>query len=103
VATVADAVELKNVNEIGPGVALGFAGVQLLGAILCLTVVGAVIGIPLWIGGYRQQRRVLKAGLRGPCPYCGSSVTASSLMPGVKCLACKKRIVVKGNQFVAVP
>jgi len=86
------------------GSAVGF-GCIVMGIILCFTVIGAVIGIPLVIFGCICPILGALAGLtvgalKGACPWCGGEVTSTAGAKGVDCPACKKRIVIKGNAYV---
>lgn len=86
----------------GPVAAILLIG---LGGILCLTGIGAIIGIPLILGGLLAPFLAPLLGLsniKGQCPYCGSDVLVSSREPGVNCRACKKRIVIRDKKFFRV-
>lgn len=58
-----------------------FAGmgafVQLIGVLLCLTIAGAIIGIPLFIMGSNMSKKLL-------CSNCGNQTTKESKI----CAAC---------------
>ncbi len=96
-------------NAKGEGVALGcLAGWGMasifivIGILLSLTGVGAIIGIPLIIGGFFMPflgPLIGLANIKGDCPYCGNVVTAMSTKPGIDCPACKKRIIIKDKNF----
>jgi len=86
------------------GLAIGviFFGV---GGILCLSGIGAIIGIPLIVVGILFPFLAPVLGLtiiKGQCPYCGSDVLISSTQPEVTCLACKKLIVIRNEEFLRV-
>jgi len=76
-----------------------------IGGLLCLTGIGAILGIPMIIAGLLSPFAGALLGLssiKGPCPYCGHEVSCSSKTPGVTCPACKKRIIVKEKKFYKV-
>lgn len=69
----------------------------IVGFFLCLTLVGAIIGIPLIAFG--------KAGVwKGKCPYCGDQIYNWSTpgTKGLKCPTCRKRMVIRDNKFFRV-
>jgi DNA-directed RNA polymerase subunit RPC12/RpoP len=78
----------------------------LVGFLLCLTGIGAIIGVPLIIGGIASPFigpvAVGLTSIKGKCPYCESEVQASSMDKGVTCPACKKRIVIRDKKFYKV-
>ena len=50
-----------------------------MGGLLCLTGIGAIIGIPLILGGLLAPflaPLVTMGSLKGPCPYCGTQAIA---------------------------
>ncbi len=91
---------------VAAGTTLGFGcGVMLfvVGLLISLTGIGVIIGVPLMLAGILTPIFGLLMGLakiKGPCPYCGTLVYASSSDPGVTCPGCKKRIVIRQKQFV---
>ncbi len=102
--------ETKNdkVNGFFTGISAGLITASifiLVGFLLCLTGIGAIIGVPLIIGGIASPFIGPVAGLtsiKGKCPYCESEVQASSTDKGVTCAACKKRIVIRDKKFYKV-
>jgi DNA-directed RNA polymerase subunit RPC12/RpoP len=88
---------------LGGGAAGGcFIGV---GVLLCFTGIGAIVGVPIILMGLLAPFLGSLIGLgsiKGPCPYCGSSVTSTIGQVGVDCPACKKRIVIKDKKFFQV-
>jgi Double zinc ribbon len=85
------------------GTQLGFLVGYGIALLLCLTIIGAVIGGPLMIGLFLQDRKLRRSGISGSCPYCASELAAPSLLAGVKCGACKKQVVIRDQRFIAVP
>ena len=74
------------------------------GAALCLTGIGAIIGIPLIIAAIVSPFFSIGSyTLQGPCPYCENQVIAlvsgQSRNMGQTCQHCRKRYLVKGNEF----
>jgi len=85
------------------GWGVGFAFV-VLGVVLSCTGVGAIIGIPLALGGLLCPVLAGALGassaahrLRGPCPYCGQVLIGEGI--GFACPSCARRIVVRGNHL----
>jgi DNA-directed RNA polymerase subunit RPC12/RpoP len=77
----------------------------IVGVLLCFTVIGAIIGIPLILIGVGSPIMGSLVGLgsiKGPCPWCGGVVVTPLRSHGVDCPSCKKRVVVRGKQFVAL-
>ncbi|MHB9070956.1 MAG: hypothetical protein ACYC54_11390 [Sedimentisphaerales bacterium] len=104
--------EIKSKNAVIQGTVTGCASALVpsgclisLGAILCFTGIGAIIGIPLIIiallapffGG------LLGLGARKcKCPWCETQISSFMTSKGIDCPACKKRIVIKGKKFIKV-
>ena len=87
---------------IGPILAVLFI---IAGSIFCATGIGAIIGIPLILGGIAAPFLAPFIGrslIKGQCPYCGSDVSILGSSPGVNCSACKKRIVIRDKKFFRV-
>lgn len=102
--------ETRNAAVRGTVIGLGY-GVYVsscliaLGLLLCVTGIGAIIGIPLIIialispivGGV-----VGLAARKGECPWCGTTVTHFNTSKGIDCPTCKKRIVIKKNKYIKI-
>ena len=75
----------------------------IVGVMLCLTGLGAILGIPMIIGGVLAPLAGPMIGFRavkGKCPLCGAQVSS---LPGVEsfhCEACHQQIVVRNEKFV---
>jgi len=79
------------------------AGVIMIGGLLSLTGIGAIIGIPLIIGGILYPIiNIGSTSIIGSCPYCGHEVSASKKTPGVTCPACRQRIIIRNNMFCKI-
>ena len=83
-----------------------------IGGLLCMTGIGAIIGAPMIIAGvvfplvFPFLHRTI---LRGDCPWCGTKVISEqSVMKkiptplGVKCPACKHRLVIRDGKFLKI-
>jgi len=98
--------KLKNVaTGIVSGIAVGLIFI-VFGGILCLTGIGALIGIPLMIAGTMSifgGGAVMGLFIKnGKCPYCDSAIVWIPIQPGINCRACKKRIIFKDNVPTAI-
>ena len=74
----------------------------IIGIGLCFTGVGLPFGIVMIIFSILFGRKTFKCR-EGDCPYCGSRNTLPLSIIGTNCPACKKRFLLKENQFVVVP
>lgn len=79
-------------------------GKVIVGVLLCVTVFGAIIGIPLIIYGiYEGISSPFKVpttgGFVGPCPYCGTKLGMINEWMALNCHVCQKRVVRKENMF----
>ncbi len=113
-ASVRDMVEIEpEEHEKAPvqgafsGLLIGVLAVPILiipGALMCLTGLGAILGVPMIVLGVFAPLLGPMIGigtLRGKCPWCGTAV--NSIIADDKefgCIACSKRIAVKHREFV---
>lgn len=74
--------------------ALGFGGV-----VLCLTFIGAVIGVPMIILSCMMMKPDKSGVLQGACPKCVKVVRVSKVAPAFDCPICKARVIVSGDKF----
>lgn len=75
----------------------------IFGALLCLTGLGAILGIPLIIGGVLAPLAGPMIGIseaKGACPWCGAAVASFVKRPGFFCHACSRRIAIHDGKFV---
>jgi hypothetical protein len=90
----------------GTVVAMVFMG---FGALMCLTGIGAIIGVPFiliglimpMIGGAKGLTTKPIQRFVGSCPWCGYRATGCA--PGFNCPSCAHRIMVRGNVFSKAP
>lgn|SRR5487761_2763797 len=89
------------------GIVFGVLAVPILvivGTLLCLTGLGAILGIPLIIGAVLSPLLFPLIGLgtiQGKCPWCGTKVSSITTHPqGFYCHACSKRIVIDHRTFI---
>lgn len=85
------------------GVVVG-SSLVVIGGLLSFSGIGACFGIPLVIIGIGLPFGAVGVfgAIQGPCPYCGTSLSALRREKGVKCSACTKRVVVRDMRFFAV-
>lgn len=85
---------------------IGCGGMLIVvGILLSLTGIGAIVGIPLAIAGLLMPiigPAIGLASIAGPCPYCGSKISGSTVQAGFKCRFCKKRVVIRDKKFMRV-
>ena len=112
--------ELKKLGGVGRvaqggadcvGMVLGVLGI-LLGAMLCATILGAIIGVPMILGSLAMMgmgtvgvgcAAVPPTLLNAPCPYCGyKGLAVLAMSHGSDCPACKKRFVIRDKKFLKV-
>jgi predicted RNA-binding Zn-ribbon protein involved in translation (DUF1610 family) len=89
------------------GLLLGILAVPILiipGALICLTGLGAFLGIPMIIAGIFAPLLGPMLGLgtlQGKCPWCGVAVNGREGANDFSCLECGKPIAIKHREFVA--
>lgn len=75
----------------------------IVGIMLCLTGLGAILGIPMIIGGILAPLMGPMIGLsapKGKCPWCGSAVSSLRSDQSFDCEACHHRIAFKNERYV---
>ena len=73
------------------------------GTLMCLTGLGAFLGIPMIIAGIFAPLIGPLIGfgaLKGKCPWCGASVSSIANTKEFGCQACSKRIAISHREFV---
>ncbi len=89
------------------GLLLGFVAAPILiipGVLLCLTGLGAFLGIPTIMAGILAPLLGPMLGLstlQGKCPGCGVAVNGRENAKDFACIECGKRIAIKHREFVA--
>lgn len=89
------------------GLLLGVLAVPILiipGALICLTGLGAFLGIPMIIAGIFAPLLGPMLGmgtLQGKCPWCGVAINGRESSKDFVCLECSKPIAIKHREFVA--
>jgi uncharacterized Zn finger protein (UPF0148 family) len=76
-----------------------------VGILLCLTGIGAVVGVPLILFGLLSPfigALLGWTGLKGQCPWCAAPITSPAGAQGIDCPACKKRIVIRDRRFIKI-
>ena len=98
--------EKAPVKEAYSGLLLGAIvapAMMIAGGMLCLTGLGAFLGVPLLVGGAIAPLAGPMVGmnsLRGNCPWCGAKVSSLNAKGTFECEACRKQIAVRDHKFV---
>jgi len=77
----------------------------IVGTLLCLTGLGAILGIPLIIGAIFAPLLGPMIGLgamKGKCPWCAAPVSSVKSEQSFDCHSCNKRIAVRNWKFIRV-
>jgi len=75
----------------------------IVGTMLCLTGLGAFLGVPMIVAGVLAPLLGPMIGigeLKGKCPWCGTAVSNVVNAPGFACHACSQRIAVENRRFI---
>ena len=75
----------------------------IVGTMLCLTGLGAVVGVPMILGGIMAPLLGPMMGigaLKGKCPWCGAPVTNVLKTHAFHCHSCGQRITVVNRRFM---
>lgn len=87
------------------GLLFGMLAVPILvivGTMLCLTGLGAVLGVPMILAAVFAPLLGPMIGLgalKGKCPWCGTSVSSVANAKDFNCHACGKRIAIHHRTF----
>ncbi|MGB6719269.1 MAG: hypothetical protein WBE72_00625 [Terracidiphilus sp.] len=98
--------EKASVKAAFGGLFLGMIVVPVLlivGTMLCLTGLGAFLGVPMIIAGILSPLAGPMLGItevRGKCPWCGVPVNSIAQIDAFVCHSCSKRIAVKSRTLV---
>ena len=88
------------------GLLFGMLAVPILaivGAMLCLTGLGAILGVPMIVAAIFAPLLGPMIGigaLHGDCPWCGTRIHSMIRVPVFYCHACSKRILIKDRKFI---
>ncbi|MGA2671741.1 MAG: zinc ribbon domain-containing protein [Terracidiphilus sp.] len=88
------------------GLLFGMLAVPILaivGTMLCLTGLGAILGIPMILAAFFAPLLGPMIGLgalKGKCPWCGISVSSVANKKDFDCHACGQRIAIQHRAFV---
>jgi DNA-directed RNA polymerase subunit RPC12/RpoP len=77
----------------------------IVGAMLCLTGLGAILGVPMIVAAVLAPLLGPMIGigaLHGDCPWCGTRIHSVITVPQFYCHACSKRILIKDRKFIPV-
>ena len=75
----------------------------IVGGMLCCTVLGAFLGVPVIIAGILAPLIGPMAALgepRGKCPWCGEELNNIVNSPAFECHKCKGRVELHNKRFV---
>lgn len=90
------------------GLLFGMLAVPILvivGTMLCLTGLGAILGIPMILAAVFAPLLGPVVGLgalKGKCPWCGVTVSSIINAKDFDCHACGGRVAIRNRKFVAV-
>ncbi len=74
----------------------------IVGIMLCLTGLGAILGVPMIVAGILAPLAGPMFGLgalKGECPWCGTGVSSVANSHDFCCHGCGKRIAIKHRHF----
>lgn len=77
----------------------------IVGTMLCLTGLGAFLGIPMIIAGVLAPLAgpiIGMRSMRGNCPWCGAPVSSLDSAQHFNCDACHRPIVIRDHKFAPV-
>jgi len=101
-------IEKAPVKSAYSGLLLGLIATPILlivGSLLCLTGLGALLGVPMIVCGILAPLAGPMIGfvsLRGKCPWCGAQVSSLNSTQSFDCDACHRRIAIRNEKFVVV-
>ena len=77
----------------------------IVGAMLCLTGLGAFAGVPMIIAGFFAPLAGPFFGsgsVGGKCPWCGAQISSLKHSQEFVCHACSHRVVVRNHELIKV-
>ena len=75
----------------------------IVGGMLCCTILGAVLGIPVIIAGILAPLIGPMVGIgepRGNCPWCGTELNDIVNSPAFACHSCQGKVLLQDSKFV---
>ena len=75
----------------------------IVGTMLCLTGLGAILGVPMIIAAIVAPLLGPMIGIgamRGTCPWCGTRIHSIITVPEFYCHGCSKPIVIEKRKFL---
>lgn len=85
------------------GFLAGWGCIFWIGFLLCLTGIGAILGVPLILAGlalpFLTGTLFSVIMIREACPYCSGPIFTTKLSLGVDCPSCKKRIIIRNKEL----
>ena len=75
----------------------------ILGTLLCLTGLGAILGVPMIVGAIFAPLLGPMIGLgalKGNCPWCAGRLGVLSSKQSFDCSHCKQRVLIRKGKFV---
>lgn len=88
------------------GMMLGFIAAPVLiivGVMLCLTGLGAFVGVPMIVAGFFAPLAGPFFGsgsIGGKCPWCGAKISSLKHSQEFTCHHCSQRVVVRDHELV---
>ena len=75
----------------------------IVGGMLCCTILGAVLGVPVIVAGILAPLIGPMVGIgepRGKCPWCGAELNDIVNSPAFACHACQGKVLLQDSKFV---
>jgi DNA-directed RNA polymerase subunit RPC12/RpoP len=75
----------------------------IVGGMLCCTILGAVLGVPVIVAGILAPLIGPMIGMgepRGKCPWCGAELNDIVNSPAFACHACQGKVLLQDSKFV---
>jgi hypothetical protein len=89
------------------GLLFGMLAVPILvivGTMLCLTGLGAILGIPMILAAVIAPLlgpMIGMGALKGTCPWCGVAISSVANSKDFDCHGCGRRIAIRHREFIA--
>ena len=75
----------------------------IVGGMLCCTILGAVLGVPVIVAGILAPLIGPMVGIgepRGNCPWCGTELNDIVNSPAFECHVCNGKVLLQNSRFV---